>query len=165
MDLLRTLKHLLLPDQWLRKDFESGALDAIEAAIRGSEIRHDGELRFVIEATLPLGSLLSQQTARERALDLFSALRVWDTEHNSGVLIYVQLLDRRVEIVADRGINARVAPDYWQAVCARMESAFRAGRFAEGALAAVSEVTDELTRHFPAHTANPNELPDRPLML
>ena len=126
---------------------------------------HDGELRFVIEANLPLNSLWRRQSTHARAVELFSQLGVWDTEHNSGVLIYLQLIDRRVEVVADRGINACVGQEFWDKVCRQMETAFRAGQFEAGARMALSEITCALTEHFPASGRNPNELPDRPLLL
>jgi uncharacterized membrane protein len=163
---LRALKHLCMPDWVGRQPLTPGVLDRIEEAIKVSEQAHDGELRFVFEASLPLHYLSSKGgKARARAEDLFSLLRVWDTEHNSGVLIYVQLVDRRIEIVADRGIAAKVEQAEWDAVCREMEKAFRAGRFAEGALHAVGRTTALLAKHFPARAANPNELPDKPVVL
>jgi uncharacterized membrane protein len=102
---------------------------------------------------------------RERALQLFASLRVWDTEENSGVLIYLQLVDHRIEIVADRGINRKVEQGAWDAICRRMETAFRGGGFEAGALAAIDEITRLLSRHFPAGPSNPDELPDRPVII
>ena len=110
--------------------------------------------------------LFMKKPARARAEDLFASLRVWDTEHNSGVLVYVQRVDRRIEIVADRGIAARVAQAEWDAICREMEAAFREGRFADGALRAIERCTGLLAAHFPARgRRNPNELPDRPILL
>jgi len=161
----RLLRHLVLPQWWVLRAFPPASLRAIETAISASEARHTGELRLVVEANLPLSALLRDQSPRARAIDLFSQLRVWDTEHNSGVLIYLQLIDHRVEIVADRGIDAKVGQDFWDGICQRMEVAFRAGRFEPGALDALSEITIALIEHFPASGDNPNELPDRPLVL
>jgi uncharacterized membrane protein len=96
---------------------------------------------------------------------MFGALNVWDTAHNSGVLIYVQLVDRRIEIVADRGISAKVAQSEWDAICRRMEDAFKADRFQAGAVTAIGEITALLARHFPPLGENPNELPDGPVVL
>ena len=140
-------------------------LARIEATVKQSEQQHRGELRFAIEADLDPRAVLRGITPRQRAIEVFSQLRVWDTEENSGVLIYVQLIDRDIEIVADRGINARVAQAEWDAICTRTESAFSEGRFEAGALAAIEEVTALLTRHFPARAANPNELSDKPVVL
>lgn len=166
MSALRVLKHLFAPDWLARRPFTSDALEKIERAIKTSERTHDGELRFAVEASLPLPYVFSSPTRiRERAEELFALLRVWDTERNSGVLIYVQLVDRRIEIVADRGIAAKVAQAEWNAVCGEMEKAFREGKFAEGALRAIERASALLAEHFPARDGNPNELPDRPVLL
>lgn len=164
MNLARFLRHSLVPQWWALRALPRGMLDAVERAIGESEKRHSGELRFVIEGPLP-AAVLAGRSSRQRALDLFSQLRVWDTADNSGVLIYVQLIDRKVEIVADRGIDARVGQAYWEAVCGRLQVEFRAGRFEAGVLAAIAEITEALAAHFPSAGANPNELPDRPLVL
>ncbi len=160
----RLLIHLVLPDWWVLRSFPKPALRMIEQAIAASERTHQGELRFVVEANLPLHGLLNHQSPRERAIELFSQLKVWDTEHNSGVLIYLQLIDRRVEIVADRGIHDRVGDEFWAAVCRRMEIAFREGHFEKGALLALGDITAVLAEHFPASGDNPNELPNAPLI-
>lgn len=165
MSLKRTLKHLASPQWSVGRAFPPALLQRIESAITASERDHQGELRFVVEAGLDLPALLRGQSARERAVEVFSELRVWDTEQNSGVLVYVQLIDRKVEILADRGINARVAQAQWDAVCRRMEQSFRGGDFARGALAAIEEITGLLRQHFPAEPGNINELPDRPVLL
>ncbi len=165
MSLNRIARHMLLPDWIARRAFPAATLDRIEAAIRESEKSHDGELRFAAEAGLDLLPLVRGLTPRQRAVDVFSQLRVWDTEHNSGVLIYVQLVDRDIEIVADRGINARVKQNEWDAVCRRMELAFRAGQFEVGILEGIREITALLARHFPPRDSNPDELPDKPVVL
>ncbi len=165
MNISRLLRHLALPHWWAMRAFPKPALGAIERAITASEGTHTGELRLVVEANLPMHGLWHGQSPRDRAIELFSQLRVWDTQDNSGVLIYLQLIDRRVEIVADRGIDARVAPEFWSSVCRRMEAAFRAGNFESGALAALIEITAALARHFPATGDNPNELADAPVVL
>lgn len=165
MKLRRLLSHLLLPDWWRRRVFAAADLAAIGAAIAAGERRHRGELRFVAEASLAPAALWRQQSPRDRAADLFAQLRVWDTAENSGILIYVQLADRRVEILADRGISACVAQAEWDAICRSMEQCFRRGQWREGALQVVARATELLVAHFPAATDNPNELPDQPLML
>ncbi|MDP1997291.1 MAG: TPM domain-containing protein, partial [Gallionella sp.] len=130
-----------------------------------TETRHDGQIRFAVEAALDLAPLLAGQTARERAVEVFSELRVWDTEHNNGVLIYLLLADRDVEIVADRGIHAKLGTEIWEAVCREMEAAFRDGQFEAGMLAGIHAVGEHLTRHFSARSGKPNEMPDRPVVL
>ena len=165
MSLKRTHKHLASPQWIVRRAFPPAVLREIESAIARSERDHQGELRFVVEAGLDLHALLRGQSARQRAIEVFSELRGWDTEHNSGILIYVQLVDHKVEVLADRGINARVPQEQWSAVCRRMEQAFRRREFAAGAIEAIEETTALLRQHFPATPGNINELPDRPVVL
>jgi uncharacterized membrane protein len=165
MELRRALKHLLMPDRSALKPFPSAALDRIEQAIGASERSHSGELRLVLEANMNPLEVLRGRSARDRALELFSLLRVWDTEGNSGVLIYLQMVDHRIEIVADRGISRVVAQPEWDAICRRMESAFHAGRFEAGVLEAIGDITKLLAKHFPPGEHNPDELPDRPVIV
>ena len=141
------------------------ALRTIEAAISESEKHHYGELRFVVEAHLRLPALIHGMTARERAIELFSHLRIWDTEHNSGVLIYLLLADRDVEIIADRGIHHRVGDAEWETICKKMEQEFRQQHFEAGVLHGIHAISELLARHFPASTNNVNELPDTTVVL
>ncbi len=161
----RLLKHLLLPSWWVRRVFARDDLAAIGDAVAACEKSHRGELRFVVEGPLSLSALWRGQSARERAAELFASQRVWDTQENSGILIYVQLVDRRVEILADRGIAAKVPQAEWDAACRRMETAFRNGEWRSGAVQVVARAGELLVRHFPARQDNPNELPDPPLVL
>ena len=165
MNITRILKHTLVPHWIIRRAFPRRTLDAIEAAIGASETTHDGELRFAVEAGLHPLPLVRGQTARARAFEVFANLHVWDTEHNSGVLIYVQLLDRSIEIVADRGIAAKVPQQEWDAICRRMEDAYRKREFEAGTLTGIAEITRLLAAHFPPHADNPNELSDKPVVL
>lgn len=165
MSAKRVLKHLITPHWVAYRAFPRPALARIEQAIGASEKTHDGELRFAVEAGLHVVPLLRGVEPRQRAREVFAQLGVWDTAHNSGVLVYVQLVDRRIEIVADRGISARVEQATWDAVCRSMERAFREGRYEEGALRAIGAITEILARHFPASGTNPDELPNRPVVL
>ncbi|HTV97121.1 MAG TPA: TPM domain-containing protein [Steroidobacteraceae bacterium] len=164
--LMRHAAALHLKTRWC---FAPGTLRAIEAAIARAERAHGGEIRFAIETSLPPRRILADITPRMRALEVFSLLRVWDTEHNNGVLIYVLMADRSVEIVADRGVSGRVSGDEWGAVCRMMEEHFREGRFREGSTTGIDAVGGLLARHFPASPAqrarSPNELPDQPTLL
>ena len=162
---MRWIKHLFLDDFAVKRAFPRSALKAIEGAIASQERRHRGELRFVVEGGLPLATFLSGCTAHERAIELFSQLRIWDTEDNAGVLIYLLLADRRVEIVADRGIHARVGAATWDAICREMQSAFADNRFEAGGVFGVEAISDLIARHFPPDGENPNELPDTPVVL
>lgn len=162
MKLRRILKHLFYPDWLAWQAFPSGSRRAIERAIGESEVRHGGEIRFALEPNLPLLPLLRGVTARERAVEVFGRLRVWDTERNNGVLIYLLLADRDVEIVADRGLNGRVEPAEWEAVCRDMEADFRRGAYEAGVRQGIKSIGGLLARHFPPPADNRNELADRP---
>lgn len=165
MDILRVLRHLVYPDWLARRAFPPAVMARIEAAIADSEARHRGEIRFAVESSLALFPLLRGRSARERALEVFSQLRVWDTEEDNGVLIYLLLADHDVEILADRGI-ARVVPQAeWEAICREMEQRFRARRFEEGVLLGIAEIGRRLAQAYPRQGENPNELPDRPVRL
>jgi uncharacterized membrane protein len=160
---VRLLKHLFTPHWLATRAFPARVLRQIEAAIKASERQHDGELRFAIEGPLPFPFL--RTTTRKRAEALFAQLGVWDTAHNSGVLIYVQLVDHRIEIVADRGISAKVEQAEWSAICSRMEGSFKQNNFLKGSLEAIEAATALLAKHFPPLGRNPNELPDKPVVL
>lgn len=161
----RLFRHLTATRWQIAQCFPARSMRAIKEAIQVSEVNHMGELRFAVEAGLGLPQVFAGTTSRERALQVFSQLRVWDTEHNSGVLIYLLMADRKVEIVADRGIHTRVGESSWSAICRNMERKFRKGEFESGVLQGVAEITALLQQHFPAHPHNPNELPDQPSVL
>ena len=165
MDLARVLRHLTTGSRLVSRCFPASSLAAIEAAIAAGEQRHESEIRFAVEAALHPRTVIRGQTPRERAIDVFSELRVWDTEHNTGVLIYLLLADRDVEIVADRGVATKVTAAEWEQICHEMEAHLRAGRFEAGALTGIRAVSDLLARYFPPGTAKPDELPDRPVVL
>jgi uncharacterized membrane protein len=165
MGIKRIGKHLVEHRWRARRIFSPKVLDRIEQATKASEATHSGQLRFVVEGALDGAPLLRDQPARERALDIFSHLRIWDTEHNNGVLIYLLLADRKVEIIADRGIDARVGARGWQDICHAMETDFRAGQFEAGAIKGIEAVSRELARYFPPQGGQPNELPDRPVVI
>ena len=162
---MRLLRHLLMPLWLLRLRYPEDVLKQIERRIADFERNHAGELRFVVEHALEPGDLLAGLTPRERALELFGLLRVWDTEHNNGVLIYVLHAEHAVEIVADRGLARCVSQDEWNSLCRTAETQFRAGNHAAGALAAIEGAAQLLARHFPAGSGGRNELPDQPLLL
>src|ERR1700716_606001 len=160
MGIGRIGRHLLEHRWRARRIFPPRALAAIEQAIKAGEATHSGQIRFVVEGALDGAPLFRDQPARERALDIFSQLRVWDTADNNGVLIYLLLADRNVEIVADRGIDAKVGTAGWERICADMEADFRAGNFQSGVIKGIEAVSRQLATHFPAHGAGRNELPD-----
>jgi uncharacterized membrane protein len=162
----RLLKHRWFDDVDARRAFGREGLAQIETRVAHSERHHSGEIRVCIEAGLPLSYLWRDASARDRAIAMFAKLRVWDTQDNNGVLIYLLLAERRIEIVADRGLNDRVPAEQWAAVTQGMADAFRAGRFAEGVNAAIDAVDRLLRAHFPLApgAVTPNELPDAPVV-
>ncbi len=165
MDVTRICRHLAMSRGRVSRAFPPAARGAIERAIKASEATHAGEIRFVVEGSLDGAPLFGGHSAKERAIDLFSRLRMWDTEHNSGVLIYLLLADRQVEIIADRGIHAKAGSGTWQSVCREMEGFFRKSDFEAGAVAGIRAVARQLAQHFPAPTGARNELPDEAVLL
>ena len=165
MSIGRILRHLLEHRWRERRIFTPKVLSRIEQAIRESEVTHSGQIRFVVEGALDGFPLFRNQSARSRALDVFSQLRIWDTEHNNGVLIYLLLADRDIEIVADRGINGKVGTEGWETICAVLEKEFRAGLFEYGVIKGIQEVSQVLAQHFPKEPGSKNELPDAPVVL
>ncbi len=161
----RLFKHMFFPPLLLKKHFTRPLIEEIETAIRDSETWHSGEIRFVVETALPFSALWKRKTARQAAVDVFGHLRVWDTEQNSGVLIYLLFADHDLEIVADRGIAAKVEQAEWDDIARHMELHYRAGDFRKGTLEGISRVTELLARHFPPGERNPNELSDKPVIL
>jgi uncharacterized membrane protein len=162
----RFFHHLAADQGSVRRAFPRASLARIEAAIADGEKRHRAQLRFAVEPALPLARVLRGVAPHERALEVFGDLRIWDTEENCGVLVYLLLADRDVEIVADRGIHAHVGTAAWEAVCAKMEAAFRAGRFTEGVEAGIAEISALLAQHYPrTDLPGGNELSNRPVVL
>jgi uncharacterized membrane protein len=165
MNIKRIVKHLLTSHWQTARAFPPSALAAIERSIKSAESAHIGEIRFAVEAALEPSLLLIGQSAAERAIDVFSQMRVWDTQHNNGLLIYVLLADRAVEIVADRGIHEKVGASEWLKVCHQMEATFSTSNFESGSVAGVQAVAQHLARHFPAQPDRTNELPDQVVVL
>jgi uncharacterized membrane protein len=162
----RQLRHRWLDESDTRKTIPPEMLERLTARVAASEKRHSGEVRIFVEAGLPVSYLLRDATPRERAVAMFGKLRVWDTEQNNGVLIYLLLAERAIEIVADRGLAARVDAGEWQRIVARMGSAFKEGRIEDGLTQALEEVSALLVAHFPLAPgeADGNELPDEPVL-
>ena len=165
MDIKRILKHLSLSHSAVRKIFSGNALENIERTIAKVETTHAGQIRFAVEAALDIRPLLSGTTARDRAVEVFSQLHIWDTEQNNGVLIYLLLADRKVEIVADRGVHTKLGTAVWDEICHKMEILFREGKFEEGVIDGIVSVGMHLEHHYP-HIGNKiNELSDQPVIL
>lgn len=165
MSLARIVKHLFATKWQVRRHFTEEVLAEIESAIREVESQHSGEIRFVVESGLDGEDLWHDRPPRHRALEVFSHLGVWDTAGNNGVLIYVLFADHDVEIIADRGIAARVSQPEWEEVCREIEAHYREGRFAQGSVAGIRGVGRLLARHFPGRGADADELPNTPVLL
>jgi uncharacterized membrane protein len=161
----RWLKHTFMPPWRWRLAFPVPVLNDIEKAVKHSESQHSGELTFVIESALAPGWVWRGMSARHRASAVFSNLRVWDTQGNSGVLIYIQLADREVHILADRGINQCVAPAEWTRIAQIMQEEFSQGNFRQGSLKGIEAITSILAANFPANSDNTDELPNRPVII
>ncbi|APO56220.1 TPM domain-containing protein [Bradyrhizobium diazoefficiens] len=165
MSIKRIARHLVQHHWRAKRIFPPKVLTRIEQAIKQGETTHSGQVRFVVEGALDGGPLFRNQPARERALDVFSHLRIWDTAHNNGVLIYLLLADRDVEIIADRGIDAKVGATGWETICRAMEAEFRSGQFERGVIEGIAAVSRELAEHFPPQGPHRNELPDAPVTM
>jgi len=164
---LRWWRHRWMDSRDAERALPDAALARIEALVRASEARHQGQICVCVEAGLPTSYLWKGLQARDRAITLFGKLRVWDTEANNGVLIYLLLADRAIEVVADRGLKPCVSPQQWQALVGSLGEALKAGQFEPGLAAAVNGVSELLCQHFPlrdGETAR-NELPDAVLRL
>ena len=159
---LRILKHRWADDSGGRS-LPPAALQRLQQRLAASEVRHSGEIRLCIESGLPLSYLWRNATARQRALTLFGKLRVWDTEHNNGVLIYLLMAEHAIELVADRGLSRHVPQSVWVDLVGQLRENFRAGRFEQGLEQAIDAVDQLLSAHFALAEgqANPNELPDQ----
>ena len=169
----RIIKHLWLDSSDARRAVPPDVLQRLTQRVAASEVRHTGQVRMCVEASLPISYLWRlgkhtsiHQLVRQRGVMLFGKLRVWDTEHNNGVLIYLQLAERAIEIVADRGLSSHVSPTAWQAMTQRMGAAFREGRFEDGLTQALEEVSALLVAKFPATPGEVriDELPNQPVI-
>ncbi|NOU00098.1 MAG: hypothetical protein HOO95_00775 [Gallionella sp.] len=165
MKLKRLLKHFWLGSSAVKHCLPKSALDNIEQAIKQGEKNHAGQICFAVEASLDSRDLWANKTARQRAIEVFSQLRIWDTEQNNGVLIYLLLADRDVEIVADRGVDNKIGKQAWEAICHDMETSFRQGDFEQGIVKSIRRVSQHLAEHYPNTGEKVNELPDKPVVM
>lgn len=161
----RFLRHVCSHPWQVKRYFSGAALQQIEQAIASSEQLHAGEVRVVIESGLPMAAIIQGVSPRQRAIQLFGQLNIWDTEHNNGVLVYLMLADRDVEIVADRGIHRHVGEQGWQRICQQMEGMFRSGQFEQGVTHGITEIGQHLATCFPPEAAPRNELCNHVLVL
>ena len=165
MESKRVIRHLFATQWKVKRAFPRKTLQLIEQEIQTSEVAHIGEIRFVVECALSGAPLYSGLSTRERAIDVFSHLRMWDTERRNGVLIYLLLADRSVEIVADRGVHAKTGAPAWEKVCLDMENEFHQGRFESGAINGIQAITQLMRQHFPTSNPSKNALPNKVVIL
>ena len=165
MNIARIWRHILMNRWSLNRAFPAATLKAIQDATARNEKRHGGEIRFCCEAELDWGPLLANVSPRQRSIEVFGGLRVWDTEESNGVLIYVLLADHDIEIVADRGIHRQVGDEAWRGICNAMRAEFKAGRFEQGAVLGIEAISDLLAQHFPPRGDDQNELSDQPVVI
>ena len=166
----RFFKHMVSNVWQVRKHFSETAFNRIESAIAQAEVTHEGEICFIVEAGLHPLEIIHKKTPRKRAIELFSLFKVWDTEHNTGVLIYLLLADHDVEIVADRGIHLHVGNAEWEHICRQMERKFKLGEFESGVIEGITEISAHLHKHFStkpktSSSKKTNELPNAPIIL
>ena len=161
----RFWRHAFSDEKDVRRAIPDDGMKRIEQAIIEGEATHRGQIAVAFEAALPLVRVLRKHSPRERAIEVFGSLRVWDTEENNGVLLYLLLADRDVEIVADRAIHRQVGPDAWESICRRMEQAFGAGRFVDGVEGGIREISALLAEHFPGEGGDADEIANRPVVL
>jgi uncharacterized membrane protein len=161
----RYLRNLFTTRWALHRAFPSDLLDAIEQSIQASELQHNAEFRFAIETALDTATLLRGCSPRERAVQVFSNLGIWDTAANNGVLIYLLLSEHAIEIVADRGYNDKVSAREWQDICDAMRELFQCGNYREGAMRGIEMITIVVSRHFPPDSSDRNELPNKPVLI
>jgi uncharacterized membrane protein len=163
----RIWRHRWIDESEVRRALPEATMQRLTGRVAASERRHSGEIRICVEAGLPMSYLWRHASARERAVMLFGKLRVWDTAHNNGVLVYLLLAEHAIEVVADRGLDAHVDDAAWAAMTQRMSAAFRDGRFEDGLTQALEEISALLVEHFPLGEGelDVNELPDEPVVL
>jgi uncharacterized membrane protein len=161
----RLFKHLFATSRQTKKYFPAFALQQIEASIAASEVGHSGQIRVVIETTLSPYAIWHQQSCRERSIEVFSLQKIWDTENNNGVLIYLLMADHAFEIIADRGVHQKVGDEFWQNVCRAMETHLKNSDFQAGILVGIHEIDQILRKFYPAQVITPNELSDQPTLI
>jgi uncharacterized membrane protein len=161
----RLFRHLFTTTAAGKRAFPAPALKAIQAAIAKGEKAHRAQMRLIVEPSLPVFDVLDGASSRQRARELFAHYRIWDTEENCGILIYINLADRKVEIIADRGVGRIIDAGEWQAACRTMTRDFARGEYRASVIAAIEQLNDLLRQRFPADGPNANELPNRPLII
>lgn len=165
----RALRHVKTSKSHGKRAFPSATLAAIQTIITAGEDKHRAEIRLIVEPSLDLAAIMGGMTSRERAGELFTDYRIWDTEENCGVLIYINLADHQVEIIADRGIARLVPADHWHAVCKTMTDGFAQGLYHDSVVNGLQQLNAILKKYFPEgeSTQSPqsNQLSNQPILL
>jgi uncharacterized membrane protein YgcG len=161
----RALRHLCTTRYSGKKAFPCATLTAIQQAIADGESLHRAEIRLIVEPSLELSEIFAGVSSRQRAHELFSQYRIWDTEENAGILIYIELADHQVEIVADRGIASLIPNHYWHAICKTMTEGFAQGKYHDSVLQGLQQLNAVLQEHFPEQDRQANQLSNKPILL
>jgi len=166
MNITRIFKHLLHLPWLVHTKFPPQTLRKIEACIQKSETEHSAEIRFAVESSLGFFDLLQDTSCFDRGVDVFSELRIWDTENNNGVLVFLLLADRKVEIIADRGLNDKIDKEEWLAICQVMEKSFSQHHFEIGVIEGINHITETLAKYYPKIKQNKiDELSNKPVIM
>jgi uncharacterized membrane protein len=164
--LKRAWRHLTTTRVEGKRLFPPETLTTIQSMIAAGEATHRAEVRVIVEPSLTLNEVLSGMTSRQRASELFTLYRIWDTDENCGVLIYINLADHQVEIIADRGLTKRILPDDWQYICTTMTNGFAQDEYHDSVIAGLRQLNALLKRRFPdASSTQFDQLSDLPILL
>lgn len=169
MTIKRIIRHTLTPGWVTRRIFDYNAMEQIETAIAEAELGHSGEICFAIESGLSTREVWVGKTPRQRAMEVFCALHVWDTELNNGVLLYLEMADKDVEVIADRRAAKRISNKDWKAVCDVVENAAKNDKHVDGVIKAINQIGQLLRQQFPItdsqQSTDKNELSNKPTIL
>jgi uncharacterized membrane protein len=137
----------------------------IAQAVQQAEKGHVGEIQVVIEGHIPCSQAYHQNT-RLRAQQLFAELGVWDTELNSGVLLYLNLCERKVEIVIDRGLKNATQAETWNEICQNIIVNLTQKQYLRAVTKGVDDIGQVLNQYYvESDLHNQNELPNEPIIL
>jgi len=161
----RLIRHAFSTHRTTRRAYPAPMLARLHQAITQGEAHHSGEVHLIVEGSMPLRQILHNSSSRQRALDLFGTFRIWDTEFNNGVLLYINLADRKVELIADRAASRSVPQERWQAICSGLREALRRAQYEAGTMEAIRLIQSELHAVFPAEHRIENALSDAPTVL
>lgn len=161
----RWWQHALYMPWRTERYFSSTDLDQLEQAVLFAEAGHPGEIVVVIEGSLPFNQAYYLDT-RARAVELFSTLKVWDTQYNSGMLLYVNICAQQVELLADRGIYQFVTSEHWQTICDQVLAEFKQEHYVQGVLTGIERIGQTLQSFYTVKVQEMgNERANRPILI